>query len=271
MGTDLDDELAAKDARIAELLKQVDSLRAERAAGVEELSKRAEELERKLVAADLLPMDATGREAEQARELDRLAREAEMKEEMEEQREKLQEDLYSGAKEEAREELMASGFYMPMAQPIPQGGRVIGYNLVSRTPPPNYYTQSHEDRMGLRYRPGAVSPHISAIHDGHPGSYTYVGDLYVPDFSGGMSKYMGPQVPQVSGPIDRGGANFFRVLAGLPAEKKYRNHYGHLNMPMHATVGVDVDGDGRADFLMTGVDRNGDGIPDVMQPGLRRF
>ena len=22
-----------------------------------------------------------------------------------------------------------------------------------------------------------VSPHISAIHDGHPGSYTYVGDL----------------------------------------------------------------------------------------------
>ena len=29
---------------------------------------------------------------------------------------------------------------------------------------------------------------------------------YVPDFSGGMSKYMGPQVPQVSGPIDRGGS-----------------------------------------------------------------
>ena len=40
---------------------------------------------------------------------------------------------------------------------------------------------------------------------------------------------------------------------------------------MQATVGVDVDGDGRADFLMTGIDRNGDGIPDVMQPGLRRF
>ena len=57
------------------------------------------------------------------------------------------------------------------------------------------------------------------------------------------------------------------MLLGL----RYRHPYGHLNMPMHATVGVDVDGDGRADFLMTGIDRNGDGIPDVMQPGLRRF
>ena len=47
---------------------------------------------------------------------------------------------------------------------------------------------------------------------------------------------------------------------------------GLNGMPgMQATVGVDVDGDGRADFLMTGIDRNGDGIPDVMQPGLRRF
>ena len=32
-----------------------------------------------------------------------------------------------------------------------------------------------------------------------------------------------------------------------------------------ATVGVDVNGDGRADVTVSGVDRNGDGIPDIMQ------
>ena len=32
-----------------------------------------------------------------------------------------------------------------------------------------------------------------------------------------------------------------------------------------ATVGLDVDGDGRADYLVSGVDRNYDGIPDALQ------
>ena len=32
-----------------------------------------------------------------------------------------------------------------------------------------------------------------------------------------------------------------------------------------ATVGLDVDGDGRADYLVTGADRNLDGIPDALQ------
>merc|ERR1719331_3758167 len=122
-------DTTGREARIAELLQQVDRLRKERAEGVEELSKRAEALERALVAADLLPMDTTGREAEQARALDMLAREAEMKEDFEEQREKLQEDLYSSAKDEAKNELLEEGFYLPQAQPIPHGGRVLGYNL----------------------------------------------------------------------------------------------------------------------------------------------
>ena len=32
-----------------------------------------------------------------------------------------------------------------------------------------------------------------------------------------------------------------------------------------ASVAVDVDGDGRADYLVTGADRDGDGIPDALQ------
>ena len=48
------------------------------------------------------------------------------KKELEKQREKLQEDLYEGAKAEAKEELQAEGFYMPQLQPIPVGGRVVG-------------------------------------------------------------------------------------------------------------------------------------------------
>merc|ERR1712086_329826 len=37
--------------------------------------------------------------------------------------------------------------------------------------------------------------------------------------------------------------------------------------PPVATVAVDVDGDGRADYLVSGVDRDGDGIPDALQRG----
>merc|ERR1711920_482900 len=33
------------------------------------------------------------------------------------------------------------------------------------------------------------------------------------------------------------------------------------------TVGLDVDGDGRSDFLVSGTDRNRDGIPDAIQGG----
>ena len=32
-----------------------------------------------------------------------------------------------------------------------------------------------------------------------------------------------------------------------------------------ATVAVDVDGDGKADYLISGSDRDGDGIPDALQ------
>merc|ERR1712086_1063809 len=39
--------------------------------------------------------------------------------------------------------------------------------------------------------------------------------------------------------------------------------------PPIATVAVDVDGDGRADYLVSGVDRDGDGIPDALQNGTR--
>jgi hypothetical protein len=154
-----------------------------------------------------------------------------MKAEYEEQREQLEEDLYSSARIEARNELLEQGFYLPQAQPIPHGGRVIGYNLVSRAPPPNYHSAQDKDRVGLRHRPGSVHPHVSAMHDGQPGSYTYVGDLYFPDYSGGMSQYFGPQV---SPNVDRGGANAFRVLAGLPAERKHHFHHfnPHMQPPM---------------------------------------
>eukprot|EP00658_Telonema_sp_P-2_P054603 TRINITY_DN4343_c0_g1_i14.p1 TRINITY_DN4343_c0_g1~~TRINITY_DN4343_c0_g1_i14.p1 ORF type:complete len:195 (+),score=36.81 TRINITY_DN4343_c0_g1_i14:243-827(+) len=43
------------------------------------------------------------------------------------------------------------------------------------------------------------------------------------------------------------------------------NHPGFY--PPRATVGVDVDGDGRADYLVSGVDRDRDGIPDALQGG----
>ena len=32
-----------------------------------------------------------------------------------------------------------------------------------------------------------------------------------------------------------------------------------------ASMAVDVDGDGRADYIVSGVDRDGDGIPDALQ------
>merc|ERR1711918_103186 len=41
--------------------------------------------------------------------------------------------------------------------------------------------------------------------------------------------------------------------------------YGRYGKPPTATVGVDVDGDGKADFLVTGSDLNRDGIPDLLQ------
>ena len=46
-------------------------------------------------------------------------------------------------------------------------------------------------------------------------------------------------------------------MGGAPA-------YGTPYAP-RATIGVDVDGDGRADYLVSGVDRNRDGIPDALQ------
>ena len=40
---------------------------------------------------------------------------------------------------------------------------------------------------------------------------------------------------------------------------------GYSGYAPRATIGVDVDGDGRADYLVSGVDRNRDGIPDALQ------
>ena len=45
----------------------------------------------------------------------------------------------------------------------------------------------------------------------------------------------------------------------------YPGFYGKPAAAPRATIGVDVDGDGRADYLVSGVDRNRDGIPDALQ------
>ena len=37
------------------------------------------------------------------------------------------------------------------------------------------------------------------------------------------------------------------------------------NQHAKATVAVDVDGDGEADYIVSGVDKDGDGIPDALQ------
>ena len=44
------------------------------------------------------------------------------------------------------------------------------------------------------------------------------------------------------------------------------NPYSYLTRPpQSATIAVDVDGDGIADYLVSGADRDGDGIPDALQ------
>jgi len=52
-----------------------------------------------------------------------------------------------------------------------------------------------------------------------------------------------------------------RIQATWPA--------GWIQAPPTATVGLDVNGDGRADYIASGVDRNRDGIPDFLQRGRR--
>ena len=47
--------------------------------------------------------------------------------------------------------------------------------------------------------------------------------------------------------------------------------HGYRPQVPRATVAVDVDGDGRPDYLVSGVDRDRDGIPDVMQQVLICF
>jgi len=42
------------------------------------------------------------------------------------------------------------------------------------------------------------------------------------------------------------------------------------NQHAKATVAVDVDGDGEADYIVSGVDKDGDGIPDALQMGSLR-
>eukprot|EP00658_Telonema_sp_P-2_P054602 TRINITY_DN4343_c0_g1_i11.p1 TRINITY_DN4343_c0_g1~~TRINITY_DN4343_c0_g1_i11.p1 ORF type:complete len:418 (+),score=60.62 TRINITY_DN4343_c0_g1_i11:243-1496(+) len=49
--------------------------------------------------------------------------------------------------------------------------------------------------------------------------------------------------------------------------KALQQKYPGYGYPPRATVGVDVDGDGRADYLVSGVDRDRDGIPDALQGG----
>ena len=50
---------------------------------------------------------------------------------------------------------------------------------------------------------------------------------------------------------------------GVPQNRRKSNS----TKPVYsqATVAVDVDGDGKADYLVTGRDRDGDGIPDGLQ------
>jgi len=54
-----------------------------------------------------------------------------------------------------------------------------------------------------------------------------------------------------------------RIQATWPA--------GWIQAPPTATVGLDVNGDGRADYIASGVDRNRDGIPDFLQRGRGRW
>eukprot|EP00656_Telonema_subtile_P014417 TRINITY_DN1738_c0_g1_i5.p1 TRINITY_DN1738_c0_g1~~TRINITY_DN1738_c0_g1_i5.p1 ORF type:complete len:338 (+),score=32.29 TRINITY_DN1738_c0_g1_i5:330-1343(+) len=76
----------------------------------------------------------------------------------------------------------------------------------------------------------------------------------------------------VSG-VDRDGDGIPDAMQGAPHPS--RHGYGYAPHPMYrppaprATVAVDVDGDGRADYYVSGVDRDGDGIPDAMQGGAR--
>ena len=44
-----------------------------------------------------------------------------------------------------------------------------------------------------------------------------------------------------------------------------RNSNSSKPVYSRATVAVDFDGDGKADYLVSGRDRDGDGIPDALQ------
>jgi hypothetical protein len=234
----MEEELKKKDEKIATLLTKVENLRAARAEEIARLTERAEQLETLLVQADVLPVDATAREHEETKQANRLADQLMWKRELEKQRGKLQEDLYEGAKAEAKEELQAEGFYMPQLQPIPVGGRVVGFQRVAQhAPPENYFAARDKDRVGIRYRPGSVPAHMSVAHDGAPSYLTYVGDVYVPQAHHGRH-YHGPTASTVVPAPLHGGSSFFRELAGIGTEPKHHHQPHFYNFNNDGTVGA---------------------------------
>ena len=56
-----------------------------------------------------------------------------------------------------------------------------------------------------------------------------------------------------------------QAYAGVPQSRGYGAPAYTPSYAPRATIGLDVDGDGRADYLVSGVDRNRDGIPDALQ------
>merc|ERR1711934_1201347 len=70
----------------------------------------------------------------------------------------------------------------------------------------------------------------------------------------------------VLSPSGRARPNVKELLGSASVMDAWDKMHG-VEAPAQATVAVDVDGDGRADVLVTGVDRDRDGIPDALQGG----
>merc|ERR1711934_927831 len=70
----------------------------------------------------------------------------------------------------------------------------------------------------------------------------------------------------VLSPSGRARPNVKELLGSASVMDAWDKMHG-VEAPAQATVAVDVDGDGRADVLVTGVDRDRGGIPDALQGG----